>query len=222
MSKRLWMAGVAAALSVAAIATAQPAPKTYADPQGRFTLQHPGDWPVDVISRPGDAAYGVAIGIADAECKVYATPRAESAGKPADSVRRAYMAPIGRTEWKAAADGLNIWNDRGTVTEDTVDASQYFPVQRASFTTDSGKPGYGAMTARPGLDVWMFCSSYDDTDRKAIFERIFTSFAGPTDAALAAEGAAADAARDAARAKADQDAAAAAAAAAAKQQKKKR
>jgi hypothetical protein len=223
MSKRLMAAAAFAAVSALALAAAhaQPGLKTYADPQSRFTIQHPADWPVDVISRPTDMAYGVAIGIADAECKVYATPRPESAGKSPDAVRRSYQAPIGPVEWKNAADGLNIWNDRGVVTGDAVDTTNFWPVQTATFTAEGGKPGYGVLQARPGIDVWMFCSSFDDRDRKAIFDRIFASFAGANDAALQAEAEATAAARAAAEA-ANAAAAAAAAENAKKGQKKKR
>jgi multisubunit Na+/H+ antiporter MnhC subunit len=189
MSKRHLAAGIcasASALFIVAAAHAQGAVKTYTDPQNRFTLQHPANWPVDPL--PGSTApnTGIVIGVAAAECKIVTVPRTESAGKSADAVRRAYTAPIGRAEWKNAADGLNIWNDKGIVTADAVDTAKFWPVQTASFTTDEGKPGYGVMQARPGIDVWMFCSSYDNTDRKAIFDRIFGSFAGPNDAALEA------------------------------------
>ncbi|KAF0176535.1 MAG: hypothetical protein FD160_2939 [Caulobacteraceae bacterium] len=196
MSKRLIAATAFAALSALA-AHAQPALRTFTDPQNRFTIQHPADWPADVISRPTDPALGIAVGIADAECKVFAAPRADSAGKPADVVRRAYQTAIGRAEWKKAADGFNVWNDRGMVTEDGVDATRFWPVQTASFTTDSDKLGFAVLQARPGVDVWMFCSSYDNRDRKPIFDQIFTSFVGTNDAALQAEAEAAIAQRSA-------------------------
>lgn len=224
MSKRLVAAGLCAAISAVAVfaAHAQANFKTYSDPQNRFTLQHPADWPIDVISRPTDVSYGVAIGAADAECKVFATPRAESAGKPADAVARAYQTAFGPGQWKSAADGLNIWSKRGTVTSDSVDTAKFWPVHYANFTTDSGKPGYGAMFARPGLDVWIFCSSFDNTDRKATFERMFASFAGPNDASLESAAATAAAARAAEQAKADEAAAASAAQKAQPKQKEKK
>jgi hypothetical protein len=99
-----------------------------------------------------------------------------------------------------------------------VDGSGAWPVQTADFTTDDGKPGFARLHARPGLEVWMFCNSFDNRDRSAIFNQILASFAGTNDAALQAEADAAAAAQQAGA----QEAAAAAAAAAQKGQKKKR
>lgn len=208
---------VLGAFVILAAAHAQAPWKTYTDPQNRFTLQHPPSWPADVISGSTAQSHGVAIGIADAECKVFATKRPESEGKPADAVQRAYSTAISAEEWKKAADGLNVWGDRGVVTANGVDTSKPWPVQTAQFTTNDNKPGHGVMQGRPGLDVWMFCSSFDNTDRKATFDRIFASFVGTNDAALATSAAEAASQRAAAEA-----AAAAAAAEQAGKQKKKR
>jgi hypothetical protein len=102
-----------------------------------------------------------------------------------------------------------------------IDNSGFWPVQTADFTTDDGKPGYARLHARPGIEVWMFCNSFDDRDRKAIFDQIFGSFAGTNDAALRAEAEAAAQTRAATEA-ANAAAAAAAAENAKKGQKKKR
>lgn len=186
MSKRLATAAALAALSLA-FAHAQAAFKTYTDPQARFTMQHPSAWPVDPLPGSNEINQGVVIGIADAECKVVALKSDQSLGKPVDAVRRAYAVSIGDTAWKTKADGYNVWNRRGTVTSSAVDTTKPWPVQTASFTTDDGKPGFAQMHARPGIEVWMFCSSFDDRDRKATFDQIFASFAGTNDAALQAQ-----------------------------------
>lgn len=200
MSKRVFAITALAAVSALALAVAQaqPAPKTYADPQGRFTLQHPGDWPSDPLPGSSAANQGVAIGIADAECKVVASNSDQSVGKPVEAVRRAYSVAIGTAAWKVKADALNVWSRRGTAATSTVDTSKFWPVQVADFTTDDGKPGFAQMHARPGVEVWIFCSSYDDRDRSAVFQQIFSSFAGTNDAALEAQAAAAAAAQPAA------------------------
>ncbi|MBL8557267.1 MAG: hypothetical protein JNM47_00985 [Hyphomonadaceae bacterium] len=215
MSKRLAAVAVAAAISALSIAAAQgqAAFRTFTDAQGRFTLQHPGDWPVDPLPGSNEANLGVVIGIADAECKVIALKSEQSVGKPVEAVRRAYSTSIGDAAWKTKADGYNVWGRRGTVNLVSVDTSGFWPVQAADFTTDDGKPGYARMHARPGVEVWMFCSSFDNRDRKATFDRIFTSFAGTNDAALQAE---------AATAAANAAAAAPAAPPPAEEQKKKR
>ncbi|MDZ4776163.1 MAG: hypothetical protein SGJ23_05185 [Alphaproteobacteria bacterium] len=197
MSKRL-VAVVAVAflsgLSLAA-AHAQAGMKTYTDPQSRFTIQHPSSWPVDPLPGSNETNQGVAIGIADAECKVVALKSDQSLGKPVEAVRRAYATTIGEASWKSKADGYNVWSRRGTVTAVAVDSSKFWPIQTASFTTDDGKPGFAQMHPRPGVEVWMFCSSFDDRDRKATFDQIFASFAGTNDAALQAQAEAAAAAQ---------------------------
>lgn len=197
MSKRLAVVAVAAAVSVMGMAAAQgqAAFKTYADPQGRFTIEHPADWPMDPLQGSNASNQGVAIGIADAECKVIALKSDLSAGKPVADVRRAYTAPVGDAVWKTKADGYNVWDRRGTVTASSVDVSGAWPVQTAQFNTSDGKPGFARMHARPGVEVWMFCSSFDNRDRKAIFDRVLNSFAGADDAALQAQAEAAAAAQ---------------------------
>ncbi len=217
MSRRL-MAAAFVAISAIALATAhaqQASLKTYTDPQNRFTLQHPASWPVDPLPGSTDVNQGVVIGIADAECKVIAARSDQSAGKAAAAVRAAYLTPIGAVAWKVKADAYAVWDRRGTVSTAAVDGSGPWPVQTADFTTDDGKPGYARLQARPGVEVWMFCNSFDNRDRTAIFNQIFSSFAGANDAALQAEA-------EAAAAQASAQEAAAAAAAAQKGQKKKR
>lgn len=196
MSKSLAAAGLCAAISAFAVfaAHAQTALKTYNDPQSRFTFQHPASWPVDPLPGSNPANQGVVIGIADAECKVVASQSDQSAGKSADLVRRAYQAPIGDTAWKTKADAFNVWGRRGVVKSSTVDATGFWPVQTAEFTTDDGKPGFARLHARPGVEVWMFCNSFDDRDRKATFDQILGSFAAPNDAAMQAASQAAQAA----------------------------
>lgn len=226
MSKRFLAAATLAAVSAIAAASmmvsahAQAGLKTYTDPQGRFTLQHPSNWPVDPLSGSTEANQGVVIGIADAECKVIASRSDQSLGKPVAAVQAAYQTSIGQASWKVKADAFAIWDRRGTVTAAGVETGGAWPVQTAEFTTDDGKPGYARLQARPGMEVWMFCNSFDSRDRKAIFDQIFSSFAGANDAALQAEVDAAAAAR--AATEAANAATAAANAANAQKQKKKR
>lgn len=222
MSKRLMAVAAFAAVSAIALATAtaQTALKTYTDPQNRFTIQHPASWPVDPLPGSTEANLGVVIGIADAECKVIAARSDQSAGKSVAAVRTAYLTPIGTAAWKVKADAYAVWDRHGVVSVATVDSSGAWPVQSADFTTDDGKPGYARLQARPGLEVWMFCNSFDNRDRTAIFNQIFSSFTGANDAALQAEAEAAAAER--AATEAANAAAAAANAANAQKQKKKR
>ena len=229
MSKRLVAAGVTvAALFAIATALAQPATtqgalKTYTDSQNRFTFQYPASLPVDVVARPNQPM-NVLVGAAAYECQMFVVDRPEFAGKPPGDMARAYAPAFAPDVWKRSADGFALYKRAGTVQSNTVDTSKFWPVQRASMQTDEHKPVVAAMQARPGVDVWQFCTSFDNTDHTAVFNQIIASFAGPNDAAQAADAASAEAAHAAAQAAADAahaQAQAAADAAAAKAKKRR-
>jgi hypothetical protein len=210
MSKRFVAASAIASVGLLALiasASAQTGSqaglKTYSDPQSRFTIQHPSSWPVDPLPGSNANNQGVVIGIADAECKVVASRSDQSAGKSPEVVRNAYRTAIGDAAWKAKADAFAVWGRRGVVKSSGVDAAPFWPVQTAEFTTDDGKPGFARLHARPGVEVWMFCNSFDDRDRTATFNQIFSSFAAPNDAQMQADAEAAVAQQAAAEAAAE-------------------
>lgn len=221
MSKRLVAAGVAAvALAAAAVAVAQPGPaanalKTYTDSQNRFTFQYPGSLPVDVNARPSQPV-NIAVGAAAYECQMFVVDNLGSMGKAPGDVARAYTPAFTADAWKKAADGFALYKRQGTVQTNTVDTSKFWPVQRATLQTDEHTPAIAALQARPGVEVWQFCTAFDNQDHSAVFNQIIGSFAGPNDAAQAAQAASDEAARAAAQAAADKAAADAAAAAATK------
>jgi len=212
MSKRMIAAGVAAVTLFAAGASAQGALKTYSDPQNRFVFQYPASLPVDVVARPNQPV-NILVGAADYECQMFLVERADTAGKPAQDLVRGYSPPLTSEVWKRSADGFVLYNRKGTVESATSDTSKFWPVQHASLRTDQNTPVIAAMQARPGFDLWQFCTAFDGADHSATFNQIIASFAGPNDAALqaAAEAAVADRAAQAAAAQAAADAAAAAA-----------
>jgi len=224
MSKHFIAAGAAAVaiLAVVAVASAQGALKTYTDPQNRFSFQYPASLPLDVVARPNQPV-NVLVGAAAYECQIFVVERADTAGKPADALVRGYSPPLSADVWKTSADGFRLYQQRGTVQSNTSDTSKFWPVQRASMRTGDSTPVVAAMQARPGVDVWQFCTAFDDGDHTTVFNQIINSFAGPEDAAqqAAAEAALAQRGAAAAAAQAAADAAAAAAAAAPKQQQKK-
>ncbi|MDX2234348.1 MAG: hypothetical protein NW200_07605 [Hyphomonadaceae bacterium] len=218
MFRRPLAAGAAAValLAVAAVAHAQGGLKTFTDAQNRFSFQHPANLPVDVVARPNQPM-NVLVGAADYECQMFVVDRPELAAAPPEAFVRSYSAQLSSDAWKKSMDGFALYNRAGIVTGVSVDTAKFWPVQRADIRTDEGKPVIAAMQARPGLDVWQFCTSFDDADHAATFNQIIATFAGPNDAALQAQGEAAIAARGAAAAEA---AAAAAAAEAASKGKK--
>ena len=202
MSKRLVAAAAAVAALFAAAALAQPAPKTYTDSQNRFTFQYPASLPIDVVARPNQPV-NILVGAAAYECQMFVVERPEFAGKPPADVARAYARAFGPEVWKQSADGFVLYKRAGTVQSNVVDTSKFWPVQRASMQTDQHTPVVAAMQSRPGIDVWQFCTAFDNADHSVVFNQIINSFAGPNDAALQAEATAADAAHAAAQAAAD-------------------
>jgi hypothetical protein len=216
MSRRIVAASaVAVALFAAgAVAYAQGAAKTYTDAQNRFSFQYPGSLPVDVVDRPNQPL-NILVGAADYECQMFVVPRPESASSAPDAVVRAYSNALSTDVWKRSADGFALYGRQGTVDSATVDASNFWPVQKAALKTEAGKPVTAAMHSRPGLEVWQFCTSFDTGDHTAAFNQMISTFAGANDAALKAQAEANLASRSAAQQKAEADAAAAAAAGAA-------
>jgi hypothetical protein len=225
MSKRFAAAGVvcAALFAVAAVSYAQGATKTFTDPKNRFTFQYPASLPVDTVERPNQPL-NVLVGAADYECQMFVVDRPESASSPPDAVVRAYTTALAADVWKRSADGFALYNRQGTVQSATVDTTKFWPVQTASLRTDENKPVVAAMQARPGFEIWQFCTGFDNRDHTTTFNQIIASFAGPNDAALQAQAEAANANRSEAQkaaAQAQADAAAKASQQPAQEKKKK-
>lgn len=223
MSKRFAAAGVvcAALVAVAAVAFAQGATKTFTDPRSRFSFQYPASLPVDTIERPNQPM-NVLVGAADYECQMFVVDRPESASSAPDDFVRAYTSAISVDVWKRSADGFALYNRQGTVQSATVDTSRFWPIQKATLQTNDNKPAIAAMQARPGIEVWQFCTGFDNRDHSAVFNQIIASFAGPNDAALQAQAEAANAGRSEAQKAAAQAAANAAAKANQPDQEKKK
>ena len=199
MSKRLVAAGVAAVALFTAVAAAQPSLKTYTDSQNRFSFQYPASLPLDVVARPNQPV-NLLVGAAAFECQMFLVERPEFVDKATGDIARAYTPALAADVWKRSADGFALYGRHGTVVSATVDTAKFWPVQRASMTTDEGRPVVAAMQVRPGVDVWQFCTGFDNSDHTAVFNQILSSFAGPNDAAQQAQAEAASAAAAAAEA----------------------
>ncbi len=199
---RLLIAAAAAATALfaaGALAQAQGALKTFTDSQNRFTFQYPASLPVDVVARPNQPV-NVLVGAADYECQIFVVDRPELAAASPEAFVRGYSTALAPEVWKRSMDGFALYNRQGTVSASSVDTTAFWPVQRAEVRNDASKPVVAAMHARPGLDVWHFCTSFDNGDHTAVFNQIVSSFAGPNDAVLKAQAEAAAAARAAASA----------------------
>jgi len=197
--QRLVLLGSVASVMLAGMALAQPPAETQTinDPQGRFSFEAPKSWPVDhEASETGRTA--ILAGV-DPECQFHATPDANSAAVTPDGVKRAWTAPIGTTKWTEALNAFKgrLFDNGGvgmTVSDEIVDASGYFPVQKAKATA-GGKTIAAAIYPRPGLVVWSFCRTWKPADPTAVYAAVQSSFKTPQDEAMAAAGAAAEAQR---------------------------
>jgi hypothetical protein len=209
------LAAAAALIAATSFATAQTPPdtKTVQDPAGRFSVQTPKAWPED-FEKSANGRTAVLVGV-DPECQFHAIEDIMSTGVGADAVKRSWTAPIGTQKWM---DSLNpfrdkIWESAGatlTLSNERVDASGYFPIQRA-IATGNGKTVAVAIYPRPGVVIYGFCRTWKPADQTATFDAVLASVKTPQDDALIAAGAAADADREAKlAAKSAQDAATAA------------
>lgn len=153
-------------------------------PDSQFSFQRPAGWPVDRISDSSPAVSHYAAGLAAAECNFYGVARADSAALSPANVRNTINAPFTAAQWAQVA--TSIRSVRGAAPQDlSVDASGPWPIQRAVFQRPDG-PVYAAVTARPGLEIWAFCQSFDGRERAEIFTAIIRSIATPRDAEWAA------------------------------------
>lgn len=201
-------AAVAGALCLAAAipAFAQPqaaGAKTYTDPGNRFSFQYPASLSADVTDRPNQPL-NILVGVADYECQIFAVNRPETADKSADTIVRSYSAPVPNDVWKRSMDGFALYGRKGAIQSATVDTTGFWPVQRAEILTDENKPAVGTLQARPGVDVWHFCTSFDGRDHTAFYNQLISTFAGPNDAALQAQAEAERAERTARQAAAEE------------------
>jgi hypothetical protein len=208
---RIALLGAAAslALALAGVALAQPAGETklIEDPQGRFSFEAPKAWPVDnETSATGRTA--ILAGV-DPECQFHAVMDPSSVTVSPDGVKRAWTAPIGTVKWTESLNAFKgrLFDNGGvgmTVSDEAVDASGFFPVQKAKASA-GGMTVSAAMYPRPGMVVWSFCRTWKSADPSAVYAAVQSSFKTPQDEAMAAVGAANEAqgAAAAAQAKAD-------------------
>lgn len=182
----------AAALLFAGAAFAQTM-GTFTDPANTFSFQRPTNWPVDRMGDSSDAVGHYAAGLAAAECNFYTIARETTAERSAAAVVAAFSQPMTREQWFQVTSSIRTFRGGADVQTQSVDTSGFWPVQRATILTE-GDLVQAAIHARPGREVWVFCQSFDNTDRTQIFNNIIASVNTPRDAELEATAAAAEAA----------------------------
>lgn len=174
-----------AAFVAAALAQTPAATKVVEDPQGRFSIETPRNWPVDnETSASGRTA--ILAGV-DPECQFHAIPEPASASLSAAAVARSWAAPLSASKWQESVTpfkGVMFDSAPGamSVSDASVDTSGYFPIQKATVTLGE-KTARFAILPRPGLVVWSFCRSWKPGDNTALFDTVQRTFKTPQDAA---------------------------------------
>ncbi len=171
----------AAALTGAAYAQAM---ASWTAPDQSITLSRPANWPVDRMSDSSPAITRYAAGLADAECQIFVIQRPNTATASPGNVRTSFTTPFTAAQWTQVATGIRSIGNASAETM-SVDTENFWPIQRARLLTADG-PVEAGIQARPGVEFWTFCQSFDSRDRTAIFNGLIRSIATPRDAELQA------------------------------------
>jgi len=181
---------------------------TVSDPTKSFTFDKPTGWPaLEDDSKAGQPIHEYVAGTAKEECWFVQIPRPESASATPQQVVRSWTQPLDPAKWTEAVKNQRLLGGVAEVKASAVDTSKTFPVQTATL---QGKEHtvIAALHARPGIEVWVFCTAYDGKDHTATLQAVALSVATPKDAdykaqidAAAAAKVAADAAASDAKAK---------------------
>lgn len=199
-------------LALGMVATATPAmaleTATYRDPDGRFTIDLPRDWPVDP---PQDVRAGirmVLIGGADADCSILAYDRQEWASGQASDIQRTFKEPIKAADFLASFSGtVQTGSAASAPASVAVELVEGWPVHVAELP-DGDQSAMAAIHYRPGLEVRVICKAYTSGDFSEAFALVTRSFKTPKDAEWSAQAMEFAAAKAAAAAAAAEQAAA--------------
>jgi hypothetical protein len=166
--------GIAALTLLAGAAAAE----TWRDPNGRFTFDAPRGWVMEVLD--SDPTTVVIAGSANNECYILAIPNAGTSTATPDAMRDR-METAAPEAWVRLANAVSPMfpNNSAQLADQSVDTSNYWPIQRASFTGGE-RPVIAALTGRPGMDIAAFCWTYAGADATATYEALFRSLAHPS------------------------------------------
>lgn len=175
---------IAAAIAMIAF-TGQASSEPWSDEASHLSFVVPAGWNVRRLP-----AEGITYILADSgskECHVLAPQRPETGEILPERIRAGSEAPIGDAAWAAIPSALpSVFAPDAAVTQSSVDASGYWPAQRAMYNSQ-GQIVHAAIQFRPGVEFWGFCFSRTGTDDAATYESVLNSIAGTTDADLQAE-----------------------------------
>jgi len=193
MRARAFGAIFGALVLAAGFAAADP----WTDPAGRFTLDVPHGWRVEV--EPQSTVSYVRISKGDRECQFVATPAPASAAQNAGAALSALKDDTQFTQvwWTTLANTMTpiFANNSAQFVSRSADASGFWPVQRAEFASPGpiGSPPvpvsavHAGFTWRPGMQIKGFCYTVSDpdyptADNPALFGPVLDSMGTPQDA----------------------------------------
>ncbi len=160
------------------------ATKTYAEPNGRFTLNYPAKWPADLMSKTGDVDSQIVVGGADAECWFYGFDRPEWASARPTDVRRTFKEPFSESKLIDSFSGRLLSTGDNSVPKlvtSSVETVNGWPVQFGEIQAGATKLMV-SVQARPGFEVRTVCKAYDAKDHSADFRAVTLSLTSPRDA----------------------------------------
>mgnify|MGYP006908234789 CR=1 FL=1 len=159
------------------------AAETWTDPAGRLIFDKPRGWQVD----PQQTSSGTVVLAFDGshDCFLMATPNSGTSSASARQVVSSTTQPFARAAWETTANSITTLFPAGgaQMTNQSVDSSGVWPIQRAEFQSSEGNTVYAAIQGRPGIDLIGFCTAYSGS--ADVFNGVFRSMAHPNDASWA-------------------------------------
>ncbi|GIK50745.1 MAG: hypothetical protein KJZ75_15115 [Hyphomonadaceae bacterium] len=154
--RTLALAAVMGAGLVCAAGTAAAEP--FNDPQGRITFEAPRGWTVERQNATNQTV--VLMFNASNDCYIFSVPNPSSANASPSAVVRSASTPVATESWTNTANSISDFfpNQSAQLVSQSVDASGFWPIQRAELTNGS-RSVFGALTLRPGFDLIAFCAA---------------------------------------------------------------
>jgi hypothetical protein len=191
----------AAIFGLGLLATGVAAADPWTDPAGRFVVNIPHGWRINVPSTNGFSY--MKAGTAERECVFEATPNPNTAQATPQRVRQSTQDDTQFTEeaWVRLANQVNTVfpNNSAQFVSRSQDNSGFWPLQRADLRSPNGVGNpplpvsvvHAALQSRPGVELIGFCYTISDPDyptpdNPALFDPILRSLGTANDAALQA------------------------------------
>jgi hypothetical protein len=170
---------LAAAIGVGLFAGGPAFAEQWNDPNGRLTFNAPSGWMVR--PQPSTGQTVVMAFNPSNDCFVFSAPNPGTANSSANAVRNS-TTPLPADGWVQAASRVRDFFPAGStpaLVSQSVDTSGFWPVQRAELS-GGPKTVYGAIMARPGVEIRAFCAGADSA---GAYDSLFASLGHPNDAA---------------------------------------